>query len=372
MQQELTLRTAASLNAAADSGEKLTAMIGVNAFVDEIIRVVNKRTSPTEFSAVERLSDLGARIASAAGLGTNVELVVELVKLGGNGPIMANALASLGLDVTAVGPFGEGGIHPAFAEMAERATLISLGEPGHTDALEFEDGKLMMGKHGTLGQIDWQRMVDRIGEDEIKRLVSKSNLVGLVNWTMMPQMNDIWEQALTLLAETGASGTFFIDLADPEKHSDEAVAAACRLLSKFQKFGPTILGLNEKEAMRVAAALGTDISGHARHDVRDAATAISAALPIDTVVVHPRAYAVAASAGEIQGDVDGPFTDDPKISTGAGDHFNAGFCLGKLLGLPADQSLTAAVGTSGYYVRNAASPTLAQLADFLQSQGEAG
>ena len=64
-------------------------------------------------------------------------------------------------------------------------------------------------------------------------------------------------------------------------------------------------------------------------------------------------------------DVDGPFTDNPLISTGAGDHFNAGFCLGKLLGLPDDQAATAAVGTSGYYVRHAASPSLAQLAEFL-------
>ena len=49
-----------------------------------------------ELPPVERLSDLGARIAAAAGLGTNMELVVERVKLGGNGPIMANALAALG------------------------------------------------------------------------------------------------------------------------------------------------------------------------------------------------------------------------------------------------------------------------------------
>ena len=40
--------------------------------------------------------------------------------------------------------------------------------------------------------------------------------------------------------------------------------------------------------------------------------------------------------------VDGPFTAKPLITTGAGDHFNSGFCLGRLLGLdnahePADR-----------------------------------
>jgi len=49
------------------------------------------------------------------------------------------------------------------------------------------------------------------------------------------------------------------------------------------------------------------------------------------VVVHPRAYAVAASADGVVM-VTGPFVGKPLISTGAGDHFNAGFCLGKLLG----------------------------------------
>ena len=41
----------------------------------------------------------------------------------------------------------------------------------------------------------------------------------------------------------------------------------------------------------------------------------------------------------------------PKISTGAGDHFNAGFCLGRVLGFWLAESLCAGVATSGYYVR---------------------
>ena len=34
------------------------------------------------------------------------------------------------------------------------------------------------------------------------------------------------------------------------------VAEAARLLAKFQQFGPTIFGLNEKEAFRVGRSLG--------------------------------------------------------------------------------------------------------------------
>ena len=42
----------------------------------------------------------------------------------------------------------------------------------------------------------------------------------------------------------------------------------------------------------------------------------------------------------------GPFVQHPKISTGAGDHFNAGFALGRTLGFDLEQSLCCGVATS--------------------------
>lgn len=365
MNPELNKRTAAALRAASEKVSKLTALVGFDAFVDEIIRVVNKRTSVTEYTRIETISDFAARIAGAAGQSTNMELIVERMKLGGNGPIMANALAALGAAVTCVGPLGEGTLHPAFAPMADHATLISLGDPAHTDALEFEDGKLMMGKLEPMNAITWERMIERVGADKLDALITGSNLVAMVNWTMIPAMEDIWEKSLALISTSKPAGRFFFDLADPEKHNHATIARACRALARFQTYAPSVLGLNEKEAGMVGAALGFKGEVGGRENVGEVAAYISAQLPVETVVVHPRAYAVTASAGKLTGDVDGPFTDEPKISTGAGDHFNAGFNFGKLLAFPDDQCLTAGVGTSGYYVRTAISPSAAQLADFL-------
>ena len=86
-------------------------------------------------------------------------------------------------------------------------------------------------------------------------------------------------------------------------------------------------------------------------------------LGISCVVIHPRRGAAAATA-DASALFMGPFVQQPKISTGAGDHFNAGFCLGRILGMDLAESLCLGVSTSGYYVRNAASPTAAQLAEF--------
>ncbi len=60
-----------------------------------------------------------------------------------------------------------------------------------------------------------------------------------------------------------------------------------------------------------------------------------------------------------------PTRRKPLITTGAGDHFNAGFATSQLLGLSPEACLTLGVCNSGHYVRTAESPSLAQLETFL-------
>ncbi len=65
--------------------------------------------------------------------------------------------------------------------------------------------------------------------------------------------------------------------------------------------------------------------------------------------------------------VEGPFIAKPLITTGAGDHFNSGFCLGKLLGLDNELCVLTGVTTSGFYVRTGQSPSIADLAMMLRN-----
>jgi sugar/nucleoside kinase (ribokinase family) len=84
------------------------------------------------------------------------------------------------------------------------------------------------------------------------------------------------------------------------------------------------------------------------------------------VVIHPRRGAAAAIEDE-SATFAGPFVQQPKISTGAGDHFNAGFCVGRVLGFSLIESLCAGVGLSGYYVRTGESPSVTALAEFVDN-----
>ncbi|MCS7048879.1 MAG: carbohydrate kinase family protein [Verrucomicrobiae bacterium] len=365
----LARRAAETLVAAMPAIGQRRAVIGLDGFVDQIISVVDKRDSPERFTRVPTLTAMGQKIIAAAGKSTNIELVVERVKLGGNGPIMANALAVFGLQVTYIGNLGYPHLHPVFEELAQRATVHSIAEPGLTDALEFDDGKIMLGKHAPLRDVNWHNLTERVGRDRLRDLLARADLIGLQNWTMLPFMSEIWERMLTeIVPHLTDRHFFFFDLADPEKRDPRDIARALELIGQFQRKFDVYLGLNEKEAHEIGTVLGYQGPAEGEPAVRALATHIQQRLKITGVVIHPRAYAVAASNATVV-KVDGPFVERPLISTGAGDHFNAGFCLGKLIGADDAVALQLGVATSGYYVRTARSPTASQLTEFLNSLG---
>lgn len=361
-----------ALRANADRVANMPALVGLDGFVDEIIRLVDKRISLTEYSTLTTIAALAERLQRAAGHGTNIELKQEKIKLGGNGPIMANALVHFGFPVTYIGNLGWPEIHPLFRPLAEKAQVFSIAEPAHTDALEFDDGKIMLGKLEPLSQITFQRIREVIGPENLRRYWQQSALVALVNWTMIYEMTSIWKSLLSEFAgndQETERKILFIDLADPEKRLDTDVREALDVLGRFAEYYRVILGCNEKESRELARVLGLPEGAGDLPALEDRAKKLRRRIGIDTVVIHPVHCAVAASANDVCS-VEGPFVPSPRISTGGGDHFNAGFCLGAALGFDLQKSLLLGVATSGYYVRTAGAPTIAQLGEFLIAWGK--
>jgi ketohexokinase len=363
---ELRDRCQAQLRAAIPRANQIRAFIGLDGFVDNILHVVDKREDAEKYSRLPTISLFAERLAAAAGKSTNIELVSQLIKLGGNGPIMANALASFGFKVTYLGVLGHPNLHPIFADFARRAEVYSIAEPGYTDALEFEDGKIMVGKHQSLKQMNWANIKERFGKDRFGTLFSHVDLVGFVNWTMLTYMSDIWAAVLEEICPSMSAPRriLFVDLADPEKRTRHDIVRALELVAAFQKYFDVVLGLNEKEGYEIGATLGVNSAPHTPEGLLQLCQDIHQRVPVDTVIIHPTAYAL-ASGPEGAALVEGPFTPKPKITTGAGDHFNSGYCLGKLLGFDTRQSLLTGVTTSGYYVRTGQSPSIMNLADML-------
>jgi sugar/nucleoside kinase (ribokinase family) len=366
--RETALSAAQVLRGAGETLGNTPALLGFDGFIDTILHVVDQRASATEYTRVLTLEEYGRRISAAAGQSTNVEVVAQTVKLGGNGPIMANAMATLGLPVTYCGMTGYPQTHPVFQDFSHSAHLLPLCEPALTDAYEFDDGKLIVGKHATVAEVSYETLVARVGEDTWSAVWNASKFIGMVNWTMLPHLTALWKTLQKHSAnDLGEPKTIFFDLADPEKRTREDLVEGLETLSSFAPAHKVVLGLNEKEGIQVAAALEIPhIAGDdPREVVSNTARAIREKLGVAACVIHPTAFA-AASTPEATSSVGGPWIAKPKISTGAGDHFNAGFCLGMLAGGTLDDALQIGVATSGFYVRNAASPSRLQLIDFLQ------
>jgi len=349
------------------SGFDLKMLIGLDGFVDEIVHPVDKRQDHANYTRICTMKEFGERIVEAAGLSTNIEMVTVQTKLGGNGPILSNALLEYGVKLSYAGILGKPDIHPVFRSMAEKAQAVySMGNPGFTDAAEFEDGKIMFGKHSTLGDVNWDVFKSALGGvSGIAEKISTMDLFGMENWTMMPHMSDIWQgiidEVFPLMPDKAIKPLAFFDLADPQKREKEDILRAMALIGKFEQKFRTILGLNEKEVYEIAPVYGISTS----LSLEEVVMAVYKRLGIYCLVVHPVKSACCVIFGKYYY-TEGPFCEKPLLTTGAGDNFNAGFCLAQSLGLDALSSLMLGVSTSGYYVRNAKSPTYEQVIAFAQ------
>jgi hypothetical protein len=293
------------------------ALAGFDGFIDSIIRVVDRRRSMRmdDFDAIGAIPGFAGRVAAAAGKSANIELVVEEDRFGGNGPLYAGALGRLGMPTTYLGAVGKDDasrellpIYEPFAARCEE--VVPLAAPAHTDALEFEDGKIMLGKTAPVQAVTWERLVERVGLDGLRARCARSRLIGIVNWTLCGGVQGIWEglidHVLPTLGEQGGQGAgpkvprhegmerrrrVFIDLSDPAKRTDADLLSALEVLRRMDDLVPVTLGLNLAESERVARVLGVEAHADAPslgESLRGGAERIRARSGLACIVIHPR------------------------------------------------------------------------------------
>jgi sugar/nucleoside kinase (ribokinase family) len=361
--QDLLQRTIEQLESKRESTLPLKAFVGFDGFVDKIQRPVRRRDNG-QAKYFDTISDYAQRMAEAAGKSAQIELALQAIKLGGNAPIMANALAALGFDATCMGALGAPVVHPVFQPLAERCEVISLGPPAETNALEFHDGKIMLSDFSAFRRMDWAHIKETYGLEAMVARLEVSRLVALVDWSNVIHATDIWEgihrEALPLLFSTDRH--FFFDLCDPSAKPLEEINRMLDVVSGFAGFGTTTLGLNENETIKLYHMLHPD---QPQTDLRTMAWALFHRLDIHYLMVHPVDRTMVFS-GESVTEMPTRLVPDPKLLTGAGDNLNAGYCLGLLLGLPLRETLAVATAAAGAYISNGHSPTQQELLDYLR------
>lgn len=342
--------------------------VGFDAFTDDICAPVDQRIDCEQTTRFANLKAFGDQIAKAAGNSANLELLQLERRIGGNAAILANLLGTWHHAVHLAATVGTRDlIEPLFAPLVKKcAEIFPLGASPHTDALEFEDGKLLLGKMGALLHLSSEEIFRLVGPENLFRLLEECDLFASANWTMLAHAQPLWRRLReTFFADLSPRRRIFlVDLADPRKRPAPDLQDALMEISRWRSRFEVVLSVNCSESAQVSRALGLGSGQIARDPLeRQRQSAfITESLQIAATVVHGADFATVAAGESLC--VASPTCTSPLTSTGGGDHFNAGLCHALLCQLSWPEVLAFANATSGYFVRSGRSPTLADLREF--------
>ncbi len=342
--------------------------IGFDGYIDTLFRIIKSRENNGTLGFYNTIEEFGERILKASGKSADTGIYPVQQRAGGNAPIFANTLSTLGTAARCIALMGYPEIKGPFAGLSSDCERISLGEPCETYAFEFDDGKLMFGNTANADELSWNGLINRVGLERLKEIFAESELVGLVNWSGLAGMNGILDGIVdTVLPaidrETLKRKLFFFDIADPTARSREDFMHLAKIMAKICEKSLVMLGLNENEALQIHQFVAP---GSSENDLIGVCMKLTDFLGISALIVHLRdgAYAF-TKKGFVESK--GFFVGKPVLTTGGGDNFNGGFCTGQLLGMDMDQSLLLGNAVSSYYVANGRSPDLESIITYISN-----
>ena len=345
--------------------DELTAFLGFDAGIDIIVRIVKGKEKNEISEYFSESSQFGKFLTDLNDKSAGVELHTKISKPGGNMVITGNALGNLGIKVECVGTFGLPEILPVFRLMSENCSLHTIGETISATALEFDNSKVIMFDPGPYNNLTWNDIKDIIGIEKIKQLVEGKQLVSFLNWSEIENSSQIWDgflrEVLPYVKPKGHMPYFFSDFSDCSRKSKQDIQLAVNLLGRFRNYFKVTLSLNQNEAALIAKAFDLEESNSDEEFIKNLYTVTNT----DILVIHRTKDALAYNGINYEIS-DTFFCKEPKILTGGGDNFNAGFCYALFHKLSLAQSLIVANAVSGSYVKTGISPDVDTLIKFLE------
>jgi ADP-dependent phosphofructokinase/glucokinase len=373
--KELLLDLCVRLETIKRAENEFHVLTGFDGFVDRIQKAVKKKESGKNayFKTIKTFSEHLGLLAEKSG---QVELITERIKMGGNAPLMANALANLGIKNTCIGSMGFPALHPVFNAMPVYSNVISISDPGLSQAIEFEDGKIILSELNIFDQYDWNYIRNKVDIEKLRNLAGKSHLVAFLDWVNLPHASDIWEGFLEDVIKPldKKDIIFFFDLCDPSKKSVQQIDEVLDLISSFSACGKVILGLNENETNKIWLAINgyNRTTPERQNDIpslKATGASLFNTLSIDILLIHPiDRTLVFTKQGMLE--LEGYVVKEPKVQTGGGDNLNAGYCLGLLLGFDTPKCMLLGMAASGSYVQQGCSPGIDDLTDYIKAWAE--
>lgn len=317
-------------------------LIGFDGYRDELYRMVRER-SDAGVSCFESMEQFGGYLREEGRRSADVQILPVSARYGGNGPLMAGAMASLGIDVTCIGLFD--GCRELTGSLEERVSCISIGRCSRCMAMEFENGKLMFGELSG-ADMTWQDFTERMDMERLRSELGSCGLIGIVNWSAFFHMNDILVQLEKMIRKEGGCRILFFDLADFSARSGEDVRELLKILQDFGTRHRVMLGLNRKEAVLLGKKAFWETL-----EAETVGSRLAQMIPGGAAVIHDEKGAACWQGAQRFWD-GAEKIERPQVMTGAGDHFNAGFCSAVLRGENLQQALKAGNRVAGYYIRH--------------------
>ena len=210
-------------------------------------------------------------------------------------------------------------------------------------------------------KVDYRCLTKLLSVPRLLEMMEKAQLLAFFNWSELPGATSIWQGCLQdVFPKLTARKRLMLDLSDCSQRTEQEVGEAGELIREFSKYLNTVLSLNQNEAETLAKSLGIVSKEKAA-----LAAALRDRLACEMVVIHLLDRAYCATEAEVSCHV-GRQIQDPLLSTGGGDNFNAGFAFALLQGMLPEEALAVANGVSGFYVSQGRSPDREELAAWLE------
>jgi hypothetical protein len=338
------------------------AVIGFDGFIDKIYRPISSQEDK-DINYYKTINDFGERIKKASGLSCDIDIELESIQPGGNTPLFANSLGNLGINTDCIAPID--GYEEIFNKyMSKNCNIYSIGEPALSFVLEFFDGKIMLGDTHTFKNIDYSIIKTKVG-DRFNEMLNNYELISMVNWSHFKNMTLIWEKIINHLSQNlnkvkKKDQTLFIDLADSSSRSIKDIKEMLKILKKFRSYYKVIIGLNENESRDLGNKLikidFNNITNVGKHLVNNGY--------VDEVVIHPVAEAYLINKLN-QVKVKVPKVEDPVLTVGGGDNFNAGFSWGILNDFNNQEALILGAINARLFVEKGSSPSINDLYNYI-------
>jgi len=316
---------------------------------------------------MESLVTLADRIKNSVepGNSCSIEWIKKDARAGGHTSHLGRAFYQLGFEPTLIGTYGKPP-KSIFTEELDDCTLCSLGDPSHTDAVEFKDGKLMLNDMRSLTSVNWDLVCEQISVKTLAEKIDGPATLSTGYWATMPFLPSIWHgltnQMWPLLNDPPR--LIFIHPADIRRLSKDRLRVGIESLSTLNDTVPVTISANRAETKAFASLGGKTGSG-----MREQALTAKEILDVNQFVTHTSDRALLIEDDQIS-KVKTPVVEEPTLTTSAGDQFNVGFLLGQILAVDGPPSLVLGNALANWFVRYGTPPTYDELVDFLSTFDE--